>query len=131
MGDFRQSVEKIKGTVGSAEPGRKMGPFTKFHGPHDNSLNWNDLTFLRQVSGGLPIYLKGVSSVEVCWVYVFKTDSAGPTDSEGTWRCRLYPVESRRQATRSVRECEDCLLTVIVQERDSTAYDVYQSRIPN
>ncbi|WVR06147.1 hypothetical protein IAU60_003177 [Kwoniella sp. DSM 27419] len=66
VGDFRQGVEKMKGTTGSAEEGRKFGPFTKFtNGPHDPCLNWNDLEWLKGVAGDVPIYLKGVSSIEV------------------------------------------------------------------
>lgn len=66
VGDFRQSVEKIKGTAGSAEPGRKMDPFTNYSPPpHDSTLNWNDLKWLKVVADGVPIYLKGVSSIEV------------------------------------------------------------------
>lgn len=66
VGDFRQSVEKMKGTTGSAEPGRKMEPFTKFtNSPHDASLNWKDVEWLKEVAGEVPVYLKGVSSVEV------------------------------------------------------------------
>ena len=65
-GDFRQSVEKMKGTTGSAEPGRKMEPFTKFtHNPHDPRLNWADLEWLKGLAGDVPIYLKGVSDIEV------------------------------------------------------------------
>ena len=65
VGDFRQSVEKIKGTTGSAEPGRKMEPFDHFFPPHDPSLNWNDLKWLKEVADGVPIYLKGISSIDV------------------------------------------------------------------
>lgn len=66
VGDFRQHVEKMKGTMGSAEEGRKFGPFTKFeHGPHDPRLNWGDLAWLKEIAGDVPIYLKGVSSIEV------------------------------------------------------------------
>jgi hypothetical protein len=66
VGDFRQSVEKMKGTTGSAEPGRRMGPFTDHsHSPHDASLNWKDVEWLKSVAGDVPVYLKGVSSVEV------------------------------------------------------------------
>ncbi|OCF32007.1 hypothetical protein I316_06393 [Kwoniella heveanensis BCC8398] len=65
VGDHRQSVEKMKGTTGSAEEGRKFGPFTKFtHGPHDPRLNWKDLDWLKAVAGDVPIYLKGVSHIE-------------------------------------------------------------------
>lgn len=68
VGDFRQSVEKIKGTTGSAEPGRKMEPFNNYSPPpHDSSLNWNDLKWLKEVANGVPIYLKGVSSIEVSY----------------------------------------------------------------
>lgn len=66
MGDLRQGVEKMKGMTGSAEPGRKMGPFTEFTlTSHDPALNWEDLIWLKEVAGDIPIYLKGVSSVEV------------------------------------------------------------------
>ncbi|WVQ99128.1 hypothetical protein IAU59_006260 [Kwoniella sp. CBS 9459] len=65
VGDFRQKVEKMKGTTGSAEEGRKFGPFTTFnHSYHDSRLNWNDLEWLKRVAGDVPIYLKGVSSIE-------------------------------------------------------------------
>lgn len=63
---FRQSVEKMKGTTGSAEPGRKMTPFTGVsHNVHDPSLNWGDLAWLKDLAGDVPIYLKGVSDIEV------------------------------------------------------------------
>lgn len=65
IGDFRQSVEKLKGTTGDAEPGRRMQPFTTFAPPHDPSLNWDDLDWLQGIAQDVPIYLKGVSSVEV------------------------------------------------------------------
>jgi hypothetical protein len=66
VGDFRQSVEKMKGTVGTALPGKKMGPFTVFNqSPHDPRLNWSDLDWLKGIAGDVPIYLKGVSSIEV------------------------------------------------------------------
>lgn len=66
VGDFRQSVEKMKGTTGSAEPGRHMGGVTKFYqSPHDPTLNWKDLAWLKDVAGEVPIYLKGVSDPEV------------------------------------------------------------------
>lgn len=65
IGDFRQSVEKMKGTQGSAEEGRKFEAFTKFGGPHDPRLNWEDLKWLKEIAEEVPIYLKGVSSVEV------------------------------------------------------------------
>lgn len=72
VGDFRQSVEKMKGTTGDAKPGRKMGPFTDHsHSPHDASLNWKDVAWLREVAGDVPVYLKGVSSVEVCPFHTF------------------------------------------------------------
>jgi L-lactate dehydrogenase (cytochrome) len=65
VGDLRQSVEKIKGTTGSSEPGRKMEPFGNTFSIHDPSLNWNDLKWLKEVADGVPIYLKGVSNIEV------------------------------------------------------------------
>jgi hypothetical protein len=50
----------------SAEPGKKMGPFTEFTlTSHDPALNWEDLTWLKEVAGDVPIYMKGVSSIEV------------------------------------------------------------------
>lgn len=56
----------MKGTTGSAEPGRKMKPFNEFtHNVHDPRLNWNDLVWLKELAGDVPIYLKGVSSIEV------------------------------------------------------------------
>lgn len=66
VGDLRQGVEKMKGMTGSAEPGKRMGPFTEFTlTSHDPALNWEDLTWLKEVAGDVPIYLKGVSSIEV------------------------------------------------------------------
>lgn len=66
--DFRQSVEKMKGTTGNAEPGRKMEPFNNFyHNVHDARLNWSDLKWLKSLAGDVPIYLKGVSAIEVSW----------------------------------------------------------------
>jgi hypothetical protein len=66
VGDLRQEVEKMKGMTLSAEPGKKMGPFTEFTlTSHDPALNWEDLTWLKEVAGNVPIYMKGVSSIEV------------------------------------------------------------------
>lgn len=66
VGDLRQAVEKMKGSTGSAEPGKKMGAFDVFEdSPHDPRLNWNDLKWLKGIAGEVPIYLKGVSSIEV------------------------------------------------------------------
>ena len=66
VGDLRQEVEKMKGMTGSAEPGKKMGAFTEFTlTSHDPALNWEDLTWLKEVAGDVPIYMKGVSSIEV------------------------------------------------------------------
>lgn len=66
VGDLRQDVEKMKGMMGSAEPGKKMGAFTEFTlTSHDPALNWDDLDWLRGIAGDVPIYLKGVSSIEV------------------------------------------------------------------
>jgi L-lactate dehydrogenase (cytochrome) len=66
VGDLRQEVEKMKGMTLSAEPGKKMGPFTEFTlTSHDPALNWEDLTWLKEVAGDVPIYMKGVSSIEV------------------------------------------------------------------
>lgn len=42
-----------------------MEPFRTFAPPHDPSLNWKDIAWLKEVADGVPIYLKGVSSVEV------------------------------------------------------------------
>jgi len=61
-------VEKIKGTTGNAEPGRKMEPFLNYSPPpHDSSLNWDDLKWMKEIADGTPIYLKGVSSIEASW----------------------------------------------------------------
>jgi isopentenyl diphosphate isomerase/L-lactate dehydrogenase-like FMN-dependent dehydrogenase len=66
VGDLRQHVEKIKGTTGSAEPGRKMGAFDNFaHVSHDPTLSWEDVKWLKSIAGHIPVYLKGVSSVDV------------------------------------------------------------------
>jgi len=66
VGDLRQEVEKMKGMTLSAEPGKKMGPFTEFTlTSHDPALNWEDLKWLKDVAGDVPIYMKGVSSIEV------------------------------------------------------------------
>ena len=84
VGDFRQSVEKMKGTTGDALPSKKMGPFTHFpQGPHDPTLNWGDLVWLKEVVGEVPIYLKGVSSIEV-----------GPTGVKHTPYSTLCPAHS-------------------------------------
>jgi isopentenyl diphosphate isomerase/L-lactate dehydrogenase-like FMN-dependent dehydrogenase len=59
-------VEKMKGSTGSAEPGKKMGSYTEFtQSPHDPALNWEDLKWLKELAGDVPIYLKGVSSIDV------------------------------------------------------------------
>jgi hypothetical protein len=65
VGDHRQASEKIKGTRGDAEPGIRDGPFTEHPPYHDASQNWRDLEWIRDITGGIPIYLKGVSSIEV------------------------------------------------------------------
>lgn len=70
VGDFRQSVEKMKGTTGDAEPGRRMKPFNDYiHNVHDPRLNWGDLAWLKGLAGDVPIYLKGVSDIKVSHIY--------------------------------------------------------------
>lgn len=65
VGDLRQTTEKLKGTRGSAEPGIKMGPFTEGDGWHDTALNWDDLKWIKELAGDVPVYLKGVCHIEV------------------------------------------------------------------
>jgi isopentenyl diphosphate isomerase/L-lactate dehydrogenase-like FMN-dependent dehydrogenase len=42
-----------------------MDPCTQFATYHDPKLNWDDLEWIKGMSNGLPIYLKGVASIEV------------------------------------------------------------------
>ena len=71
--DHRQSTDKLIGTRSDAEPGIKMGPFTDYPRYHDPKLNWADLTWLKDLAQGTPIYLKGVSHIDVSY-YSISTD---------------------------------------------------------
>lgn len=42
-----------------------MEPFTDPPAYHDAKLNWDDLKWLKDISGNLPIYLKGVAHIDV------------------------------------------------------------------
>ena len=94
VGDLRQEVEKMKGMTGSAEPGKKMGPFTEFTlTSHDPALNWEDLTWLKEVAGDVPIYMKGVASIEVGRKYRDQADKIGHPNSETAWSQGMHFVE--------------------------------------
>ena len=54
-----------------------MGPIQIFSGPHDPSLNWGDLKWLKEVAGDVPIYLKGISSVDVSFLTFLPACSFG------------------------------------------------------
>jgi L-lactate dehydrogenase (cytochrome) len=62
---YRQSTEKVKGTRGDASPGIRMGANTTYPAYHDAKLNWDDLDWLKDLAGGVPIYLKGVCHIDV------------------------------------------------------------------
>ncbi|WRT67533.1 uncharacterized protein IL334_004505 [Kwoniella shivajii] len=64
VGDLRQSTEKLKGTTGDLEPGRRMEPFTDPPGYHDPTQEWEDLAKLKELASGVPIYLKGVCHID-------------------------------------------------------------------
>lgn len=94
VGDLRQEVEKMKGMTGPAEPGKKMGPFTEFTlTSHDPALNWEDLTWLKEVAGDVPIYMKGVASIEVGRKYRDQADKIGHPNSERAWSQGMHFVE--------------------------------------
>jgi len=61
----RQSTEKVKGTRGNAEPGIRMGPNESYPAYHDAKLNWEDVGWLKDLAGDVPIYLKGVCHIDV------------------------------------------------------------------
>ena len=65
VGDHRQSTEKLKGTRGTVEPGRKMQPFADRDRYHDARQSWDDLKRLKELANGIPIYLKGVCHIDV------------------------------------------------------------------
>lgn len=41
-----------------------MGAHTDFPPYHDPRLNWDDMSRLKELAKGTPIYLKGVASIE-------------------------------------------------------------------
>lgn len=61
----RQINEKFKGTRGEIDNGIRLEPETRYPGYHDARLNWEHLDWLKSISGGKPIYLKGVCAAEV------------------------------------------------------------------
>ena len=61
----RQSTDKLIGTKNDAEPGIRMKPFEEWPPYHDPRLNWEDLGWLKELAGGIPIYLKGISHIDV------------------------------------------------------------------
>lgn len=65
IGDHRQKTEKMRGTKGDAEAGIRMGPHIGQSPYHDPRLNWEDLKWLKELAKGTPIYLKGVSHIDV------------------------------------------------------------------
>jgi L-lactate dehydrogenase (cytochrome) len=65
VGDLRQSTEKLKGSTGSVEAGRRMDPFTDPPGYHDPTQSWEDIAKLQKLAPGVPIYLKGVCHIDV------------------------------------------------------------------
>ncbi len=60
----RQQNDKLKGQTGDISHGRRMDPWDEFPAYHDPRLNWDDLKWLKGLSNGLPIYLKGVASAQ-------------------------------------------------------------------
>ena len=45
--------------------GPRMEPFTDFPPYHDARQCWNDLPWLKELAKGVPIYLKGVCTIDV------------------------------------------------------------------
>ena len=62
---YRQTTEKVKGTRGDASPGIRMEANTSYPAYHDAKLNWDDLDWLKELAGDVPIYLKGVCHIDV------------------------------------------------------------------
>jgi L-lactate dehydrogenase (cytochrome) len=42
-----------------------MGPNETYPAYHDAKLNWEDVGWLKDLAGGVPIYLKGVCHIDV------------------------------------------------------------------
>jgi len=42
-----------------------MGPNESYPAYHDAKLNWEDVGWLKDLAGGVPIYLKGVCHIDV------------------------------------------------------------------
>jgi hypothetical protein len=105
----------------SAEPGKKMGPFTEFTlTSHDPALNWEDLTWLKEVAGDVPIYMKGVSSIEVSHLSAQQLErdqraNNPSTTNRGCWwvsppKCRLSAASKGTE----VRECSSLTYRISV-----------------
>jgi hypothetical protein len=104
VGDLRQSTEKVKGTRFSAEPGIKSGAFEDDSQYHDAKQNWDDLVWLKELAGTIPIYLKGVSSIEVRLSFFLAQlqrlmGDIGRQIGERAWTERMYSVKPRWKTT--------------------------------
>jgi len=56
----------MKGTLADASPGVRMRPDTAdYPAYHDAAQNWDDIAWLKDIAGGVPIYLKGVCHIDV------------------------------------------------------------------
>ncbi|ORX35178.1 L-mandelate dehydrogenase [Kockovaella imperatae] len=60
----RETTDRIKGVTGNVSPGARMGPFTEYPAYHDAKQCWADLPWLKRLAGDIPIYLKGVCTIE-------------------------------------------------------------------
>ena len=71
---YRQTTEKVKGTRGDASPGIRMEANTSYPAYHDAKLNWEDVGWLKDLAGGVPIYLKGVCHIDVRLSFPLEND---------------------------------------------------------
>ena len=78
-----------------------MDPFTDYPRYHDPKLNWADLTWLKDLAQGTPIYLKGVSHIDVSRFHLavplqaeLKYRCIGRANGEGAQPGRVYLIES-------------------------------------
>jgi len=67
-----------------------MGPNESYPAFHDAKLNWDDLDWLKGLSEGTPIYLKGVCHIDVRQVHpicIARREPHRATDSLGHTLC--------------------------------------------
>jgi len=51
-----------------------MGPNESYPAYHDAKLNWEDIGWLKDLAGGVPIYLKGVCHIDVRLSFPLEND---------------------------------------------------------